>query len=387
MDLDRKQIKMQARTLIKNKCGALFVITFLVMLLTGAGMFNSSQFNTILEIKDQISDRTGSDFGSRDRHSDNPIEDFDYDDWDLEDDDDDRVQQNNPIEDFDGTGAITPVATTNQTAQVASIGSILGLTSGLWLLAALLLSPLGVTLSGYYVYFVRTAAPVRLDEDLKQVFKNTFNAHYTGRLLLCLLGGGFTFLWTLLFVIPGVVYNYSIYFANELLVDHPNLSPMEALKLSRRMVYGHRGELFRLDLSFILWWLLMICTCGVAGIYVLPYYRTTRALYYQNFRMRALATGQLTEDDFLSEAERMAKYGAYGSYTAPRQDSQPMSGQYNPYTPPTDTAHRSYAQHGYGSSPADGQTGAPTQTAPQAQPMAEQPPTAPEGEEKQNQTE
>ena len=73
---------------------------------------------------------------------------------------------------------------------------------------------------------------------------------------------------------------------------------------------------------------------------------------------------QLTEDDFLSEAERMAKYGAYGAYTAPRQDSQPMSGQYNPYTPPTDTAHRSYAQ-----------------------PMAEQPPTAPEGEEKQNQTE
>ena len=114
------------------------------------------------------------------------------------------------------------------------------------------------------------------------------------------------------------------------------------------MVDGHRGELFRLDLSFILWWLLMACTAGIAGIYVLPYYKTTRALYYQNFRMRALATGQLTEDDFLSEAERMAKYGAYGAYTAPRREQQPMNGQYNPYTPPMADDFRSYEQCGYG---------------------------------------
>ena len=110
----------------------------------------------------------------------------------------------------------------------------------------------------------------------------------------------------------------------------------------------YRSGNFRLDLSFILWWLLMACTAGIAGIYVLPYYKTTRALYYQNFRMRALATGQLTEDDFLSEAERMAKYGAYGAYTAPRREQQPMNGQYNPYTPPMADDFRSYEQCGYG---------------------------------------
>ncbi len=64
--------------------------------------------------------------------------------------------------------------------------------------------------------------------------------------------------------------------------------------------------------------------------------------------MRALATGQLTEDDFLSEAERMAKYGAYGAYTAPRREQQPMNGQYNPYTPPMADDFRSYEQCGYG---------------------------------------
>lgn len=323
MELNRKQIKSQARILVQNKWGSLFVITFVVMVLTGMGMFNNSQINLVKQISHY---NPASDYGSWDNREDNPLEDFDFDDQDEDD---------NPLEDFDGTGAITPVATSNNTAETMSVAALAGF-GALFSLAALVLSPLNVTLDGYYVYFVRTAPPVRLGADLGQVFKNTFNKHYSGRLLLVILGSLFTFLWSLLLIIPGIVYSYGIYFANELMVDNPNLSPMEALKLSRRMVDGHRGELFRLDLSFILWWLLMACTAGIAGIYVLPYYKTTRALYYQNFRMRALATGQLTEDDFLSEAERMAKYGAYGAYTAPRREQQPMNGQYNPYTPPAE---------------------------------------------------
>lgn len=335
MELNRKQIKSQARILVQNKWGALFVITFVVMVLTGMGMFNNSQINLVKQISHY---NHASDYGSWDNREDNPLEEFDFDDQDEDD---------NPLEEFDGTGAITPVATSNNTAETMSVAALAGF-GALFSLAALVLSPLNVTLDGYYVYFVRTAPPVRLGADLGQVFKNTFNKHYSGRLLLVILGGLFTFLWSLLLIIPGIVYSYGIYFANELMVDNPNLSPMEALKLSRRMVDGHRGELFRLDLSFILWWLLMACTAGIAGIYVLPYYKTTRALYYQNFRMRALATGQLTEDDFLSEAERMAKYGAYGAYTAPRREQQPMNGQYNPYTPPMADDFRSYEQCGYG---------------------------------------
>ena len=43
MELNRKQIKSQARILVQNKWGALFVITFVVMVLTGMGMFNNSR--------------------------------------------------------------------------------------------------------------------------------------------------------------------------------------------------------------------------------------------------------------------------------------------------------------------------------------------------------
>ena len=46
MELNRKQIKSQARILVQNKWGSLFVITFVVMVLTGMGMFNNSQIST-----------------------------------------------------------------------------------------------------------------------------------------------------------------------------------------------------------------------------------------------------------------------------------------------------------------------------------------------------
>lgn len=62
----------------------------------------------------------------------------------------------------------------------------------------------------------------------------------------------------------------------------------------------------------------------------------------------------------------MAKYGAYGAYTAPRREQQPMNGQYNPYTPPMADDFRSYEQCGYG--------GTQQGTNPPEQPQAPVPP-------------
>ena len=95
--------------------------------------------------------------------------------------------------------------------------------------------------------------------------------------------------------------------------ENPNLKPTEALKLSKKMVAGNRGELFALDLSFIGWWILTCITFGIASIYVVPYYFTTQALYYENFKLRALQEGKITEDDFLSQEQRAAKYAFAGA--------------------------------------------------------------------------
>ncbi|MCI5753339.1 MAG: DUF975 family protein [Clostridiales bacterium] len=97
-------------------------------------------------------------------------------------------------------------------------------------------------------------------------------------LVLTILIGIFTFLWTLLFIIPGIIaayrYSQSIY----LLLDHPEMSPMQCMKESARLMRGHKWELFVLNLSFIGWALLTIVP--LVSIWVSPYMELTYAEYY-----------------------------------------------------------------------------------------------------------
>jgi len=90
----------------------------------------------------------------------------------------------------------------------------------------------------------------------------------------------FTCLWSLLFVIPGIIKAISYSMAYFVLADNPELSAKEALDESKRITSGHIGDLFVLYLSFIPWVLLGAITCGLALIYVVPYMQTTMANYY-----------------------------------------------------------------------------------------------------------
>ena len=97
---------------------------------------------------------------------------------------------------------------------------------------------------------------------------------------------------SILFLIPGIVFNYSSYFAFEIMAEYPELSPWQAISLSKKMVKGNRTELFVLDLSFIPW--MLLCVFIFPVIYVWPYMFTTRSLYYENFTLRALSIHRIT---------------------------------------------------------------------------------------------
>ncbi|MBQ7565929.1 MAG: DUF975 family protein [Oscillospiraceae bacterium] len=64
-------------------------------------------------------------------------------------------------------------------------------------------------------------------------------------------------LWSMLFVIPGILAAYRYRLAEKVLLDHPDYSPLQALRESRRLTYGHRLELFVLDLTFWLHYLII----------------------------------------------------------------------------------------------------------------------------------
>ena len=73
-----------------------------------------------------------------------------------------------------------------------------------------------------------------------------------------ILIGIYTFLWTLLFVIPGIIKSFSYAMTPYILYEHPEYSPNEAITKSREIMSGNKFRLFCLYFSFIGWSLL--CT-------------------------------------------------------------------------------------------------------------------------------
>lgn len=102
--------------------------------------------------------------------------------------------------------------------------------------------------------------------------------------LLNILTGIFVFLWSLLLFVPGIMAAYSYRMSTYLLIDHPEYSPMDCLRESKKMMKGHRAELFWLDLSFIGWALLSSFPGigWIVSIWTTPYFATTYALFYEN---------------------------------------------------------------------------------------------------------
>lgn len=92
--------------------------------------------------------------------------------------------------------------------------------------------------------------------------------------------GLFTFLWSLLFIVPGIIKSISYSMAMYILAENKGMNPMEAIKKSKEMMNGHKMEYFVLMLSFIGWSLLGIITCGIGFIWIAPYMSATFANFY-----------------------------------------------------------------------------------------------------------
>ena len=150
-------------------------------------------------------------------------------------------------------------------AAAAAVGFVLGI---------LVFNPLVVGCQRFFTE--NSKAPAELGE-VGYGFKGGY-----GRVVkTMLLTDVFLILWTLLFIIPGIIKAYSYRMVPFILAQEPELSGREAINRSREMMNGNKWKSFVLDLSFILWILLCIITLGIAGIfYVFPYMAATDAELY-----------------------------------------------------------------------------------------------------------
>lgn len=91
----------------------------------------------------------------------------------------------------------------------------------------------------------------------------------------------FISLWTLLFIVPGIVKSYEYRMIPYLLAENPNMNLREAFARSKKMMEGYKWEAFVLDLSFWGWLFLSVFTAGILNIfYVSPYIELTNTELY-----------------------------------------------------------------------------------------------------------
>lgn len=167
-----------------------------------------------------------------------------------------------------------------------------------------------------------------------------FSHSYLNVVKICVLMEIKVFLWSLLFIIPGIIKSYEYRMIPFILGKNPDISSADAFRQTKELMTGNKWHSFLLDLSFIGWMLLAMITCNIAGIfYVYPYVYATEAQLY--LTLKGLVYGQGYSAGNISDIYNGTGYdtGAYGSsYTSSATQSgyqdveyrDPGSGNQNP---------------------------------------------------------
>ena len=105
-------------------------------------------------------------------------------------------------------------------------------------------------------------------------------------------------LWTLLFIIPGVIKAFEYWAISYILAVRPDIDRKEAHRLSKILMDGNKWDCFVLGLSFLGWSILGSFTFGLLNVFfVNPYMQATYVEFFSDIRLQALAKGTITPND------------------------------------------------------------------------------------------
>lgn len=163
--------------------------------------------------------------------------------------------------------------------------------ASLGILGIIVLGPLAVGLSYYLLDFIE----VRNKGDKFEIMMEGFKKSLVNSIVAGLLNMVFVFLWSLLFIIPGIIkaLAYSMY--PYIIAENPEIDAMEALRKSEEMMRGNKTRLFSLYLSFIGWFILTIFTFGIGMFFLLPYVQVSVANFYADLRGPKVIEAEFSE--------------------------------------------------------------------------------------------
>jgi hypothetical protein len=98
-------------------------------------------------------------------------------------------------------------------------------------------------------------------------------------LMLRLLMAMKALLWTVFFVIPGIVALFNYALAPYLVAQDPLVSPPRAVYMSKYLMKGYRGKLARIVFGFAGWIFVGLITCGIGLFFVIPRMKAAVAIF------------------------------------------------------------------------------------------------------------
>ncbi len=140
-------------------------------------------------------------------------------------------------------------------------------------------------------FFVRNQTGM---PGIGDIFRGFKSGHYGNIVVTMFLMNLYITLWSLLFLIPGIIKMYEYLMVPYILADNPGMDRKEAFAISKRMMTGEKWNAFILQLSFLGWIFLSMFTCGLLGIfYVSPYMEATMAELYAYNKGKAFHEGYI----------------------------------------------------------------------------------------------
>ena len=159
------------------------------------------------------------------------------------------------------------------------IGSVtLNFRSGIFGFAAFLIG--GVLQMGYADFLLKQHEGK--DTSFGDLFSkfDWFGTGFAQRFLRSL----YVLLWTLLFIIPGIMKEYSYAMTPFILAENPNMTASQAIRSSEDLMDGHKADLFILDLSFLGWNILAALTLNLGNLALNPYKNAAYAAFYRQLQ-------------------------------------------------------------------------------------------------------
>ena len=123
------------------------------------------------------------------------------------------------------------------------------------------------------------------------MFFNFGQGRYMNTVTVMFFRGLYTFLWSLLFIIPGIIKSYEYFMIPYIVAENPDIDKNRAFELSKYMTDGDKFNIFILQLSFIGWYFLGALLFGLGVFFVPPYVEATIAELYAVKREEAIRSG------------------------------------------------------------------------------------------------